>query len=147
MLSFASLVVFHPRASILHLLLPFTRPRRAFTCVSCKEFKAKSKRLPSDYFAMLNNYDFSYAPSPFRSVGTQKEKPSLTSRGLSQMASYLVYLTANTQSCLSYDNFRAIVSFNAAKVRILFESTKYFSKFFLGCFAIKYFAFSFAQAN
>ena len=101
MLSFASLVVFHPRASILHLLLPFTRPRRAFTCVSCKEFKAKSKRLSSDYFALLNNYDFSYAPSPFRSVGTQKEKPSLTSRGLSQMASYLVYLTANTLSCIS----------------------------------------------
>ena len=101
MLSFASLVVFHPRASILHLLLPFTRPRRAFTCVSCKEFKAKSKRLSSDYFALLNNYDFSYVPSPFRSVGTQKEKPSLTSRGLSQMASYLVYLTANTLSCIS----------------------------------------------
>ena len=101
MLSFASLVVFHPRASILHLLLPFTRPRRAFTCVSCKEFKAKSKRLSSDYFALLNNRVFSYAPSPFRSVGTQKEKPSLTSRGLSQMASYLVYLTANTLSCIS----------------------------------------------
>ena len=101
MLSFASLVVFHPRASILHLLLPFTRPRRAFTCVSCKEFKAKSKRLSSDYFALLNNRGFSYAPSPFRSVGTQKEKPSLTSRGLSQMASYLVYLTANTLSCIS----------------------------------------------
>ena len=78
MLSFASLVVFHPRASILHLLLPFTRPRRAFTCVSCKEFKAKSKRLSSDYFALLNNRGFSYAPSPFRSVGTQKEKPSQT---------------------------------------------------------------------
>ena len=101
MLSFASFVVFHPRASILHLLLPFTRPRRAFTCVSCKEFKAKSKRLSSDYFALLNNRGFSYAPSPFRSVGTQKEKPSLTSRGLSQMASYLVYLTANTLSCIS----------------------------------------------
>ena len=45
--------------------------------------------------------DFSFVPSPFRSVGTQKEKPSLTSRGLSQMASYLVYLTANTLSCIS----------------------------------------------
>ena len=45
--------------------------------------------------------DFSFDPSPFRSVGTQKEKPSLTSRGLSQMASYLVYLTANTLSCIS----------------------------------------------
>lgn len=101
MLSFASFVVFHPRASILHLLLPFTRPRRAFTCLSCKEFKAKSKRLPSDYFALLNNHGFSYVPSPFRSVWTQKEKPSLTSRGLSQMASYLVYLTANTLSCIS----------------------------------------------
>ena len=101
MLSFASLVVFHPRASILHLLLPFTRPRRAFTCVSCKEFKAKSKRLSSDYFAMLNNHDFSFAPSPFRSVGTQKEKPSLTSRGLSQMASYLVCLSAFTLICIS----------------------------------------------
>ena len=101
MLSFASFVVFHPRASILLLLLHFTRPRRAFTCVSCKEFKAKSKRLSSDYFALLNNRGFSYAPSPFRSVGTQKEKPSLTSRGLSQMASYLVYLTANTLSCIS----------------------------------------------
>ena len=78
MLSFASFVVFHPRASILHLLLPFTRPRRAFTCVSCKEFKAKPKRLSSDYFALLNNRGFSYAPSPFRSVGTQKEKPSQT---------------------------------------------------------------------
>lgn len=101
MLSFASFVVFHPRASILHLLLPFTRPRRAFTCLSCKEFKAKSKRLSSDYFAQLNNHDFSYAPSPFRSVGTQKEKPSLTSRGLSQMASYLVCLSAFTISCIS----------------------------------------------
>ena len=75
---FTSFVVFHPRASILHLLLPFTRPRRAFTCVSCKEFKAKSKRLSSDYFALLNNHGFSYVPSPFRSVGTQKEKPSQT---------------------------------------------------------------------
>ena len=101
MLSFASFVVFHPRASILLLLLHFTRPRRAFTCVSCKEFKAKSKRLSSDYFALLNNHDFSYAPSPFRSVGTQKEKPSLTSRGLSQMASYLVCLSAFTLSCIS----------------------------------------------
>lgn len=101
MLSFASFVVFHPRASILHLLLHFTRPRRAFTCLSCKEFKAKSKRLSSDYFALLNNHDFSYAPSPFRSVGTQKEKPSSTSRGLSQMASYLVCLSAFTLSCIS----------------------------------------------
>ena len=50
--------------------------------------------------------DFSFVPSPFRSVGTQKEKPSQTAR-LSSTASYLVYLTANTQSCLPYDNFRA----------------------------------------
>ena len=49
---------------------------------------------------------FSFVPSPFRSVRTQKEKPSQTAR-LSSTASYLVYLTANTQSCLSYDNFRA----------------------------------------
>ena len=49
-----------------------------FTCLSCNEFNEKSNRIPSDYFALSNNHDFSYAPSPFRSVGTQKEKPSQT---------------------------------------------------------------------
>lgn len=129
MLSFASFVVFHPRASILHLLLHFTRPRRAFTCLSCKEFKAKSKRLSSDYFALLNNHDFSYVPSPFRSVGTQN-RSRLRHVRLSSTASYVVCLTAYTQNCLSYDNFRTIVSFNAAKVRILFEPPNISQSFF-----------------
>ena len=126
---FTSFVVFHPRASILHLLLPFTRPRRAFTCVSCKEFKAKSKRLSSDYFALLKITTSLMLLLHFARLG-HKKRSRLRHARLSSTASYLVYLTANTQSCLSYDNFRAIVSFNAAKVRILFESTKYFSKFF-----------------
>ena len=112
----------------------------ALGTVPCRRFRCS----PSGYCVKTTKnckglmIDFSFVPPPFRSVGTQKEKPSLTSRGLSQMASYLVYLTANTQSCLSYDNFRTIVSFDAAKVRILFESTKYFSKFFRGCFDIPY---------
>ena len=67
-----------------------------------------------------------------------KKRSRLRHVRLSSTATYLVYLTANTQSCLSYDNFRTIVSFNAAKVRILFESSKYFSKFFLGYFDIPY---------
>ena len=67
-----------------------------------------------------------------------KKRSRLRHVRLSSTASYLVYLTANTQSCLSYDNFRTIVSFDAANVRILFESTKYFSKFFRGCFDIPY---------
>ena len=133
MLSFASFVVFHPRASILHLLLPFTRPRRAFTCVSCKEFKAKSKRLSSDYFALLKITTSLMLLLHFARLG-HKKRSRLRHARLSSTASYLVYLTANTQSCLSYDNFRTIVSFDAAKVRILFESTKYFAKFFLRLF-------------
>ena len=73
--------------------------------------------------------DFSYAPSPFRSVGTQKEKPSQTV-AVSSTASYLVCLTAYTQSCLSYETSATIVSFNAAKVRILFEPPNIFQSFF-----------------
>ena len=134
MLSFASFVVFHPRASILHLLLPFTRPRRAFTCLSCKEFKAKSKRLSSDYFAMLNNYDFSYAPSPFRSVGTQKREAVFDKRrivfGRLLISNAINSMIAVLSDVLSFDYALLFVSFNAAKVRILFESTKYLSKFF-----------------
>ena len=59
-----------------------------------------------------------------------KKRSRLRQSRMSLTASYVVCLTAYTQSCLSYDNFRAIVSFDAAKVRILFESTKYFPKFF-----------------
>ena len=35
-----------------------------------------------------------------------KKRSRLRQSRLSSTASYLVYLTANTQSCLSYDNFR-----------------------------------------
>ena len=59
-----------------------------------------------------------------------KKRSRLRHVRLSSTASYVVCLTAYTQSCLSYETSATIVSFNAAKVRILFESTKYFSKFF-----------------
>ena len=51
-----------------------------------------------------------------------KKRSRLRHVRLSSTASYVACLTAYTQSCLSYDNFRTIVSFNAAKVRILFET-------------------------
>ena len=69
----------------------------------CKEFKAKSKRLPSDYFALLNNHGFSYVPSTFRSVGTQKEKPSQTVTNVFDGFLCSIPYKANTLSCLSYE--------------------------------------------
>ena len=66
--------------------------------------------------------DFSFVPSPFRSVRTQKEKPSLTSRGFVSDG-FLFSMPFGFYSKLYiFDYDRDFVSFNAAKVRILFET-------------------------
>lgn len=70
--------------------------------------------------------DFSYAPSPFRSVGTQKEKPSSDKRrivfGRLLISDAINTMIAVLSDVLSSDYVLRFVSFDAAKVRIFFET-------------------------